>query len=157
MTSDPRGDDVAARKVEAPAPTEQRGTVTDGAERATGDAIAADAHVDVAKTDTRRAEEATAEAQEAAEQARKAEEDARKAEERAREEEERARREAADASERRQEVGPAAGVSYTPPPISAQGDPIVFGPFTAEKPELLVAAAFVGAFVLARILKAITT
>jgi hypothetical protein len=35
--------------------------------------------------------------------------------------------------------------------------PIVFGPFTAEKPELLVAAAFAGAFVLAQILKKITS
>jgi hypothetical protein len=156
LTSDPRGDDVAARKVEAPATTERSGTAT-GTERATGDAIAADAHVDVARTDTRRAEEATEKAHQAAEDARKAEEDARKAEERAREDEERARRQAAEAAERNQEVGPAAGVSRTAPPISQQGDPIVFGPFTAEKPELLVAAAFVGAFVLARILKAITT
>jgi hypothetical protein len=38
----------------------------------------------------------------------------------------------------------------------AEGEPIVFGPFTAERPELLVVAAFVGALLVARILKKIT-
>ncbi len=154
MTSDPNGG-VAARKVEAPASGQPE--AGGGSAAATGEAIAADARVDVAATVSRRAEEKTAKAHDAVEQARKAEEDARRAEEEAREAEERARRQPTEADEHRREAGPARIVRRMRPPISAQGEPLVFGPFTAERPELLVAAAFAGAFVLARILKAITT
>jgi len=47
-------------------------------------------------------------------------------------------------------------VAESTPPAGG-GQPIVFGPFTAERPELLVAAAFVGGFLLAKIIRGIAS
>lgn len=106
-------------------------------------------HAEVARTDVRRAEEEVAEAE-------RREREARSAEEEARRHEAEVRRDAEDAAGRT----PAAG-SVTPRLVPVTGglaadageQPIVFGPFTAERPELLVAAAFVGGFLLAKIIR----
>jgi hypothetical protein len=52
----------------------------------------------------------------------------------------------------------AASSAWSPPPSSGSADPMeTFNEVTDQKPELLVAGAFAGAFVFARILKRITS
>lgn len=164
MTSEDRPrSETAAVRVDPDAvssPAGEDATATHGAVgRVEGEAVAAEARDRTAQTTVRRAEEQSAKAHEQAEQAREAEEAAERAEAEAREEEERARREAEDARRRAEESGGGAPVTSTRTnvPVAQQGQPIVFGPFTAEKPELLLAAAFVGGLLLGRILKVVTS
>lgn len=106
-------------------------------------------HAEVARTDVRRAEEEVAEAE-------RREREARSAEEEARRHEAEVRRDAEDAASRAPADGTAAPriVPVTRGLAADPGEePIVFGPFTAERPELLVVAAFVGGFVLAKIIR----
>ena len=117
--------------------------------RAEAEARAEEIHADVARTEARRAEEQAARVDNAVEEADRKQQAAHEAEEQA-------RRHAAEVSS--DADGAARRVSTTSvsgrfSTSSDAGDPIVFGPFTAEKPELLVAAAFVGAFVLAKIIR----
>lgn len=106
-------------------------------------------HAEVARTDVRRAQEEVAEAE-------RREREARSAEEEARRHEEEVRRDAEDAAGRASAVdtGTPRLVPVTGGLAADAGEqPIVFGPFTAERPELLVVAAFVGGFVLAKIIR----
>ena len=119
------------------------------------DARAAELREELAITDERRAEEAEAEAEEAVAEAQrdesKKERKRREAEERraaASAEAERVRAEALRTAEQaRPGEAPSAAAPFAPPAGTA-----VEGP---DRPELLVAAAFAGAFLFARILKKI--
>ncbi len=121
--------------------------------RAEATARAEEIHAEVARTEVRRAEEQAARADDAVAEAQRRQQDAHEAEEQA-------RRHAADV---RQDADSAArGVSGTSlsggrSSTHDGGDSIVFGPFTAERPELLVAAAFVGGFLLAKIIRGIAS
>jgi len=156
------GDEVAARKVEAPSEgTAQQPATGDAgaggeAREAHGRELASEGRAEGAETDTRRAQEKAAEAEQATKDAQEAEEEARKKEQEARDREERVQQETESAREQAADAG---GTTIGAPrgARATSAEPIVFGPFTAEKPELLVGAAFAGAFVLARVLKAITT
>jgi hypothetical protein len=109
--------------------------------------------------EAKRADEQAGKAAEEAEKARAAEEEADRARRDAKEREERARRDA-DEARRRAESNEAAGSRPGAVALGsgwrAGGELTVFGPFTSEKPELLVVAAFVGGFLIGRILKKIT-
>ena len=126
------------------------------AARVEAEARAEQIHVEVARTDVRRAEEDVSQAAAAVEEAERRQRQAETTESEARRHEADARRDAEEAVRR-------AGTAVTTgSPWAARagglgergaGEPIVFGPFTAEKPELLVAAAFIGGFVLAKIVR----
>lgn len=109
---------------------------------------------DVAQTDTRRAEEQVAKAADSIEQAQEEHAEAERQVAEARDREEQTERDARDARAHAQAVGgtsstvAARGFSEAP-----AGDPIVFGPFTAERPELLVLAALAGGFVVAKLIR----
>ena len=119
--------------------------------RGEAQARAEEIHADVARTDARRAEEQAARADQAVEEAERRQKDAHEAEERARRHAEEAR---ADAEGAAQDVSRTSTTTATRTSAAGDGgDPIVFGPFTAERPELLVAAAFVGGFLLAKIIR----
>ena len=105
------------------------------------EARGAELREELAATDERRAEEHVAKAQDAVASAQKEE---TKKERELREAEERRHAAAAEAERARATAEPA-------PPLPPPGEPVE-GP---EKPELYVAAAFVGAFLFARILKKI--
>lgn len=115
----------------------------------------AEVRADVAQTETRRLEEDRDEAKEEAERA-ESERDERELElAAARRREQEAQEDAEDVrqlAERTGVVGASAGRAqgFRGPPA---GEPIVFGPFTAERPELLVLAAFAGGFVLAKLIR----
>ena len=116
------------------------------------EARAQEIHAEVARTEARRAEEQVARADESVEEAERERDAAHEAEERARRHAAEVRSDADDAAQRVTASGDRGTVirrSGSP----GGGDPIVFGPFTAERPELLVAAAFVGGFVLAKIIR----
>ena len=121
--------------------------------RVEAEARAEQIHAEVARTEARRAEEQAARADDAVEEAERRRQDAHEAEEQAR----------AHAAEVRDDAdGAARGVSSTyvgdvRSTTRGGGNPIVFGPFTAERPELLVAAAFVGGFLLAKIIRGIAS
>jgi len=110
--------------------------------RTESDARGAELREELAATDERRAEEQVAKAQDAVAAAQK--EEAKKDRE-LREAEERRQAAAAEAERARESAQPA-------PPPPPPGEPVE-GP---EKPELYVGAAFVGAFLFARILKKIS-
>ena len=124
--------------------------------RAEAEARAEEIHAEVARTDARRAEEEAAKADEAVEEAERRRQAAHEAEERARAHAQEVAREAQDAAR-----GVTGASSYRAvaesTPATGGGQPIVFGPFTAERPELLVAAAFVGGFLLAKIIRGIAS
>jgi hypothetical protein len=127
------------------------------ADRERSEARGAELRAELAETDARRTEEQADKAHEAAEAARKEEEKRRAQQreeeeraERARAEAERERAEADHAAEVRDEATRAAGGvagarPALPPPHEPQS--------AMERPEVLVGGAFVGAFVVARILK----
>lgn len=125
--------------------------------RIEAEARAEEIHAEVAHTEARRAEEQTAKATEAVEQAERrrgeAEREQAAAHERdqaARTDAEQARRQADESGAAGRRIGPATRFSGLP---EAGGEPIVFGPFTAERPELLVIAALAAGFVLAKIVR----
>jgi hypothetical protein len=120
---------------------------TDGAGLADAEARSAELREELAITDERRAEEeeAKAEAHVAA-----AVKDESKKERKRREAEEARRAAAAEAEAARQRAEEARGFpGPAPSPVADVAD-------ESDRPELLVAAAFAGAFVFARILKRIT-
>ena len=132
-------------------------TVTGSAQPtpAEAEARAEQIRADVARTDLRRAEEEADRADDAVAEAQRRQQAARAAEDEARQREQETRAEAQDATAR---VPP--GLLATPGAhrgAQAGGEPIVFGPFTAERPELLVAAAFVSGFLLAKIIRAMAS
>ena len=116
-------------------------------------ARAEEIHAEVARTDMRRAEEQAARADEAVEEAESRRQEAHEAEERARRHALEVREDAEGAAQRASS-SPTRGWSTVRGEV---GDPIVFGPFTAERPELLVAAAFVGGFLLAKIIRGLAS
>jgi chromosome segregation ATPase len=123
-------------------------------ERERSEARGAELRSELAATDARRAEEQTAEAEQEAREAQERAEKLSRKEQQAREKAEQAQRvaqrerEEADTAERREReapgrgTGPSATAAYAATPESG-----------AERPEILVGAAFAGAFVFARILK----
>lgn len=126
------------------------------AARVGAEARAEQIHVEVARTDVRRAEDEVSQAAAAVEEAERRQHQAETTESEARRHEADARRDAEEAVHR------AETSVTTGSPWAARarglgeggtGEPIVFGPFTAERPELLVAAGFVAGFVLAKIVR----
>jgi hypothetical protein len=117
----------------------------------------------LALTDARRAEEEVAKAHEAAEKAKEAEEKAARKERAAREKAERIHAEADQAraaADQARGVSPGVGTTTEPDAqAAAAGGPAFPGadrlPEAAQRTEVLVGAAFVGSFVLARVLKRI--
>jgi hypothetical protein len=111
----------------------------------------------LALTDARRAEEETAKAHKEAEKAREAEEKAERKEQEARA---RAERVHAEADRARAGAGPAdAPAAGTTEPGAASSGPAFPGvdrlPEAAQRTEVLVGAAFVGSFLVGRVLKRI--
>ena len=114
----------------------------------------------LALTDARRAEEEVAKAHEAAEKAKEAEEKAARKEQEARERAERVHAEADRARAAADEAGTsAAGAGSTTEPGTQAAGPAFPGadrlPEAAQRTEVLVGAAFVGSFLMARVLKRI--
>jgi hypothetical protein len=143
---------------------------------AESEARGAELRENLALTDARRAEEEVAKAHAEAEAAEKKEEKLSRKEQRLREkaarvhaEAERARAQAADA-EKVREAGTVSGAGVASPGVGATSDPnaqaaargpganataTADAPAAAQRPEVLIGAAFVGSFVVARILKRI--
>jgi hypothetical protein len=117
------------------------------------DARAAELREELAITEQRRAEEAEAEAEAAVADAQR---DESKKERKRREAEERRAAATAEAERARAEAAERARAETAPPraaePFATSAGTVVEGP---ARPELLVAAAFGGAFLFARILKKI--
>lgn len=126
------------------------------AARVEAEARAEQIHAEVARTDVRRAEEEVSEAAAAVEEAERRQRQADSTESEARRHEADARRDAEEAV-RRADTSVTTGSPWIARARGlgegGAGEPIVFGPFTAERPELLVAAAFVGGFLLAKIVR----
>lgn len=149
-------DPAAVQAAQADAAREQAAASEQDAQatRVLAEATEAEVRADVAETETRRLQE---EHDEAVAEAERAESEREKRElelAAARKHEQQAEQDAEDARELAEKVGPVA------PSIAAQGfrapaagEPIVFGPFTAERPEFLVLAAFAGGFVLAKLIR----
>ena len=126
------------------------------AERERAEARGAELRSELAATDARRAEEETAEAEQAIRDATERKEKLSRKEQKAREAAEQAEqiaqreREEAEIAERRaREAAAARGEAPQPaatfPPPAAQGG--------ADRPEILIGAAFAGAFVFAQVLR----
>ena len=124
------------------------------AERERAEARGAELKSELAATDARRAEEDTAKAEREAEEARERAEKLSRKEQQARERAEEAQRvaqrerEEAEAAEARERQ--AAGQTAALPPGPA---PAATAQPGADRPEILVGAAFAGAFIFARVLK----
>ena len=118
------------------------------AERERSEARGAELRSELAATDARRAEEETAEAEQAVAEATKRQEKAERKEQEARERAEQAER----IAQRERAEADAAQPADTPRPgvaaFAASG-----GEAGAERPEVLIGAAFAGAFLFARIMK----
>ena len=113
------------------------------AERERSEARGAELRSELAATDARRAEEQTAEAEQEAREAQERAEKLSRKEQQAREKAEQAQRVAQREREAPgRDTGPSATAAYAATPESG-----------AERPEILVGAAFAGAFIFARILK----
>jgi hypothetical protein len=125
------------------------------AERERSEARGAELRSELAATDARRAEEDTAEAEQEAKEAQQRAENLSRKEQKAREKAEQAQRtaqrerEEAETAERgeREAAGRGTGPSTTAAYVASPPES------GAERPEILVGAAFAGAFVFARILK----
>ena len=123
------------------------------AERERSEARGAELRSELAATDARRAEEETAEAERDAEKARERAEKLSRKEKEAHEKAEQAlrvaqrEREEAVAAERREREATGQTATLPPGPAPAAAQP------GADRPEILVGAAFAGAFVFARVLK----
>jgi hypothetical protein len=124
-------------------------------DKAAAEARGAELRENVALTDARRTEEERAKAEQTAEQATKEAEKLSKKEQREREKAERLHAEAE--KERAQAPAPEpAAPEPTSPAAAVAGMPGVDKlPPAAQRPELLVGAAFAGSFLVARILKRI--
>jgi hypothetical protein len=143
---------------------------------AESEARAAEIRENVALTDARRAEEEVAKAHAEAEAAEKKEEKLSRKEKRLREKAERLHAEAereraeADAAETAREAGTVSGAGVASPGVGATSDPNAQAaargpgsttfvtddsPPATQRPEVLIGGTFVGAFVVARILKRI--
>ena len=124
------------------------------AERERAEARGAELRSELAATDARRAEEETAEAEQAIRDATERKEKLSRKEQKAREAAEQAERiaqrerEEAEAAEARERQ--AAGQTAALPPGPA---PAATAQPGADRPEILVGAAFAGAFIFARVLK----
>jgi hypothetical protein len=124
--------------------------VTRAAEHERSEARGAELRSELAATDARRAEEETAKAHDATEAAEQEEEKLSRKERKAQEEAEAAQAEAeraraeADEAEHARPKGPPRSVSAAGAASAASG---------SDRPEVLVGAAFAGAFIFARVLK----
>jgi hypothetical protein len=150
VSADPQKPAAVAADAESTRATQADDPTTEAA-RPAAEARGTELREELAITDERRAEEEQAKAQEAREAAEKEES---KREQKRREAEERRRAVADDAGRAREAV---ADRGATPAPVpaatsAADSGETVAGP---DRPELYVAAAFAGAFLFARILKAI--
>jgi hypothetical protein len=122
------------------------------AERERSEARGAELRSELAATDARRAEEDTAEAEREAKEAQERAEKLSRKEQKAREKAEQAQRiaqrerEEAELAERREREASGRPATAAPGPAPAES-------VTSERPEILVGAAFAGAFIFARILK----
>ena len=126
-------------------------------DKAASEARGAELKENIALTDARRTEEERAKAEQAAEDATKEAEKLLRKEKREREKAERlhaaAEREREQAAPR---TAPAAEPTHTSPAAAVGGIPGVDKlPPAAQRPEVLVGAAFAGSFLIARILKRI--
>jgi hypothetical protein len=125
------------------------------AERERSEARGAELRSELAATDARRAEEDTADAERALAKAAERKEKLSRKEQKAREKAEQAQkiaqreREEAELAERREREA-AGRPALGPAPAAA---PASEGSVAADRPEILVGAAFAGAFIFARILK----
>jgi hypothetical protein len=129
--------------------------MSDDPDKATAEARGAELRENIALTDARRTEEERAKAEKAAEDATKEAEKLGRKEEREREKAARLH----EAAERERGQAPrttATEPTHTPPAAAVAGLPGVDKlPPAAQRPEVLVGAAFAGSFLVARILKRI--
>ena len=125
-------------------------------DKAASEARGAELRENIALTDARRTEDEQAKAEEAAEQATQ---EAEKLSRKERKEREKAERLHEVAEQEREQAAPipeAEAPEPTPPAEAVAGLPGVDKlPSAAQRPEVLVGAAFVGSFLVARILKRI--
>ena len=124
-------------------------------EKAASEARGAELRENVALTDARRTEEERAEAEKTAEQATQ---EAEKLSRKERKEREKAERLHAEAEKEREQAPPREPVTAEPtaPAAAVAGIPGADKlPIAAQRPEVLVGAAFAGSFLVARILKRI--
>jgi uncharacterized membrane protein YqiK len=129
--------------------------MSDDPDKSASEARGAELRENVALTDARRTEEEQAKAEKKAEKAAK---EAEKLAEKAAREREKAERLHAEAERERGQAPPRAHVEpgHTPPAAAVSGIPGVDKlPPAAQRPEVLIGAAFAGSFVVARILKRI--
>jgi hypothetical protein len=132
--------------------------VTPEPETTASEARGAELRENVALTDARRTEEERAKAEQAAEDATKEAEKLSRKEKREREKADRLHAEAEREREQAapQAAAPAAEPTHTAPTTAVGGLPGVDKlPPSAQRPEVLVGAAFAGSFLIARILKRI--
>jgi hypothetical protein len=132
--------------------------VAEDPDKAVSEARGAELRENVALTDARRTEEERAKAEQTAEDATKEAEKLSRKEKREREKAERLHAEAEREREQAapQPAPPAAEPTHTSPTAAVAGLPGVDKlPPSAQRPEVLVGAAFAGSFLIARILKRI--
>ena len=128
------------------------------AERERAEARGAELRSELAATDARRAEEETAEAEQAIRDATERKEKLSRKEQKAREAAEQAERiaqrerEEAEIAERRAREA-AAARGDAPQPAAALPPPSATASAGADRPEILIGAAFAGAFVFAQVIK----
>jgi hypothetical protein len=130
--------------------------MTEDPDKAASEARGAELRENIALTDARRTEEERAKAEKAAEDATQ---EAEKLSEKEQSEREKAERLHAVAEQEREQAAPAPPTvepHHTPPADAVAGFPGADRlPPSAQRPEVLVGAAFVGSFLVARILKRI--
>jgi hypothetical protein len=126
-------------------------------DKAVSEARGAELRENVALTDARRTEEERAKAEQAAEDATQEAEKLSRKEKREREKAERLHAEAeAEREQAAPQAAPEPPPAHTPPAAAVGGLPGVDKlPPAAQRPEVLVGAAFAGSFLMARILKRI--
>lgn len=129
--------------------------MSDEPDKATSEARGAELRENLALTDARRTEEERAKAEQTAEDATKEAEELSRKEQRERETAERLHAEA-ERERGQAAAAPAAEPTHTSPAAAVGGLPGVDKlPPSAQRPEVLVGAAFAGSFLIARILKRI--
>ena len=129
--------------------------MSDDPDTRASEARGAELRENIALTDARRAEEEQAKAEKEAEDATK---EAEKLKEQAAHDREKAERLHAEAERERHGAPPRAYVEpeHTPPEVAVAGLPGVDKlPAAAQRPEVLIGAAFAGSFIVAQILKRI--
>jgi hypothetical protein len=147
-------EEVAAVQVDPATHAGQAGAAS--ATTAEGEARAAEIKRDVKETDARREQEETAKADEKLRKAQADKEREEREDAAARERAEWARKEA-EAPRPRPAETPGAPATVRPAAVIGEPEPVTFGPFTAERPELIVGAALVAGFLVAKILRRLSS